>query len=548
MRSKRLVIQFRNYKEAQDTLNFQRENLMLFTNWRTEPLQFDSNLGTNFKEQLEKIKQNRSMYCKLDTTFDDIDIDFMDDENLEEEEDESPNPTIISTAIDSCSGTGSKNAKHYMLSEATRLSHKQTQNLKYELLLCNETKYIVSVNIAVPDGISNGSSCVLKAIIMGALQERGKDTGRQAPIRVYVQFPDAKTGEKRRERLRDFFRKDKITDRTWTPIERINRSFTVTKSSQLQVTRNQLPILPSNAQTIHCSQSCTYQKIAVYVNGLSRKLLYTAISRVTSLRGLYIVGTYKPPDEATIHNDPALNEMIRMKIESQLKLTLTFPEDVKNSSNVMIIFHNVRSLHLHFKNVSNDRSFLACDVIMLAETWSLPTDKYDIDNYTIVFRTDCKSEKRKAFGTVIYVKDNVLPNLEIIFQNETVSVGNNHSTVFAMQLHEKCLMMVYKSPKAPWTMLQQQMKTMLQVCQSNNLSEICIMGDFNIRYQISESNYVELTNFMQANNLFMLLDQTKVSTDHNSLIDLCLSTNTSLRADVFESVISDHKPIWLELI
>ncbi|KAK3923861.1 Protein transport protein Sec16A [Frankliniella fusca] len=168
---------------------------------------------------------------------------------------------------------------------------------------------------------------------------------------------------------------------------------------------------------------------------------------------------------------------------------------------------------------------------MLAETWSLPTDKYDIDNYTIVFRTDCKSEKRKAFGT-----------------NETVSVGNNHSTVFAMQLHEKCLMMVYKSPKAPWTMLQQQMKTMLQVCKSNNLSEICIMGDFNIRYQISESNYVELTNFMQANNLFMLLDQTKVSTDHNSLIDLCLSTNTSLRADVFESVISDHKPIWLELI
>ncbi|KAK3923859.1 ATP-dependent DNA helicase PIF4 [Frankliniella fusca] len=203
----------------------------------------------------------------------------------------SPNPTIISTAIDSCSGTGSKNAKHYMLSEATRVSHKQTQNLKYELLLCNETKYIVCVNIAVPDGISNGSSCVLKAIIIGALQERGKDTGRQAPIRVYVQFPDAKTGEKRRERLRDF--------------------------SQLQVTRNQLPILPSNAQTIHCSQSCTHQKIVVYVNGLSRKLLYTAISRVTSLRGLYIVGTYKPPDEATIHNDPALNEILRMKIESQ---------------------------------------------------------------------------------------------------------------------------------------------------------------------------------------------------------------------------------------
>ncbi|KAK3912722.1 ATP-dependent DNA helicase [Frankliniella fusca] len=424
---------------------------------------------------------------------------------------ESPNETIISQALDSCSGPGSKNAKHYMLTTAKTLQHKKTQNLQYQLKLCTETKYIVCQNIAVPDGISNGSPCVLKAVIMGTLLQRGENTGQKIPIRAYVQFPNPATGQKRRDRLRDIIRKDGIKDHTWTPIERISRSFTISASSQIQ-------------------------------------LLYTAISRVTSLQGLYIAGTYTRPNEATLENDPSLKEMCRMRLDSPLQLMLTFPEDVKSSTNTMIIFQNVRSLHLHFTNVSNDRSFLSCDVIMLAETWSLPEDKYDINNYTIIFRTDCKLVKRKAFGTIIYVNNNILPYCRIIFQNETGNTEKHHSTVVAIQLHHSCIMMVYKSPKAPWSLLQQQMEHALQVCYSEKISEISIMGDFKIKYQQSEPSYNLLYRFMQTKSLFMLLDPTKISTDHNSLIDLSLSTNNSLRSDIFESVISDHKPIWLELV
>ncbi|KAK3931277.1 ATP-dependent DNA helicase [Frankliniella fusca] len=693
MRSKRLVIQFRNYKENQDKLNFQRENIMLFTNWRTEPFLLDPNLDQNFNENLDKIKQNRNVYCKYDTTFNNISVDLMEEDNQDNEEDEYvpsefkildlndtpsdfdleipnqsesnvqiqstrfPLPNLIpeteflalinslnekqrkyllnlanlvktnpseqffhfisggagvgkstlinaikqvlerfwmhqpnskpedirilpvaptgkaatginGTTIDSAFGLGFNVKDKLRIGRVLNSDKRNTlacilSKLKLiildEISMCNFYKFQAMNSVlqeifenykpfGVPDGISNGSPCVLKAVIMGTLLQRGENTGQKIPIRAYVQFPNPATGQKRRDRLRDIIRKDGIKDHTWTPIERISRSFTITASSQIQVTRNQLPILPSNAQTIHSSQSCTYQKIIVFVSGLSRKLLYTAISRVTSLQGLYIAGTYTKPNEATLENDPSLKEMCRMRLDSPLQLMLTFPEDVKSSTNTMIIFQNVRSLHLHFTNVSNDRSFLSCDMIMLAETWSLPEDKYDINNYTIIFRTDCKLVKRKAFGTIIYVNNNILPYCRIIFQNETVNTEKHHSTVVAIQLHHSCIMMVYKSPKAPWSLLQQQMEHALQVCYNEKISEISIMGDFNIKYQQSEPSYNLLYSFMQTKSLFMLLDPTKISTGHNSLIDLSLSTNNSLRSDIFESVISDHKPIWLELV
>ncbi|KAK3914430.1 ATP-dependent DNA helicase [Frankliniella fusca] len=457
----------------------------------------------------------------------------------------SPNEKVVSRALDSCSGTKSKATITYMLTQAQNLQHKKTQNMQYLLKLCTETKYIVSHNIAVPDGISNGSPCILKKVIYGQLCEKGNR--EQIPIRAYVQFEKETTGEKTRQKLKNIIQADGIVDKTWTPIQRICRSFSLNENTHIQVTRNQLPLLPSNAQTIHCSQSCTYKNILVFITkNLSRKLLYTAFSRVESLQGLHISGIYKKPIRATIENDPSLREMIRMRSEAQLQFSLTFPEEVKNDENIIALFHNVRSLNLHFPNVCSDRTLLACDIIMLAETWSQPADRYEIDNFTIVYRTDCASTKRKAFGTLIYVKSALLPHINILFQNESIS-GTNHSTVVALTVCSKTVIMVYKSPKCQWLVLQQQLQQAINTSLQNNVHEIAIMGDFNIKYQVSDPNFKNLNEFMIQNNCLMILDPTKVSTDHNSLIDLCFSTNPQTNSFIFESATSDHKPIWIEL-
>jgi len=444
-----------------------------------------------------------------------------------------------------------------MLDQAQKLQHKKTQNMQYHLNLCIDTKYIVSHNIAVTDGISNGSPCILKKVIYGQLCEksnRGPIPNREPipkrepiPIRAYVQFEKESTGEKTRQKLQNIIKADGITDENWTPIQRICRSFSLTENTQIQVTRNQLPLLPSNAQTIHCSQSCTYKDILVFMNkNLSRKLVYTAFSRVEKLQGLHISGIYKKPVRATLENDPSLREMTRMRAEAMLEFSLIFPEDVKNNDNIIVVFHNVRSLNLHFQNVASDRTFINSDIIMLAETWSKPEDIYDINNFSIVYRTDCKSAKRKAFGTVIYVKNYLLPHVKILFQNESIS-GTNHSTVVALSIFNQTVIMVYKSPKAAWNLVKQQLQQAITMSLQNNIYDISIMGDFNIKYQASDPDFNSLKELMTDNNCFMILDPTKVSTDHNSLIDLCFSTNQMRNAHIFESITSDHKPIWIEL-
>ncbi|KAK3911117.1 ATP-dependent DNA helicase [Frankliniella fusca] len=553
---------------------------MLFTAWRTEPSLLDPTLPSQFSQLLETIQSNRNNYCKYDNTFDNIDVDLIEEDEENDEEsivapqfkilDLNETPSDFQLEIPHTEKIASPTeASRFplpkLLPESEFLSLIKCLNEKQRKYLINltsivktnpsepfyhfisggagvgksllinsikqvlerfwihqpnnkpddihilpiaptETKYIVSHNIAVPDGISNGSPCILKKVIYEQLCEKGNR--EQIPIRAYVQFE---------------------------------------KKKKQQVTRNQLPLLPSNAQTIHCSQSCTYKNILVFITkNLSRKLLYTAFSRVESLQGLHISGIYKKLIRATIENDPSLREMIRMRSDAQLQFSLTFPEEVKNDGNIIALFHNVRSLNLHFPNVCSDRTLLACDIIMLAETWPQPTDRYEIDNFTIVYRTDCASTKRKAFGTLIYVKSALLPHINILFQNESIS-GTNQSTVVALTVCSKTVIMVYKSPKCQWLVLQQQLQQAINTSLQNNVHEIAIMGDFNIKYQVSDPNFKNLNEFMIQNNCLMVLDPTKVSTDHNSLIDLCFSTNPQTNSFIFESATSDHKPIWIEL-
>ena len=134
---------------------------------------------------------------------------------------------------------------------------------------------------------------------------------------------------------------------------------------------------------------------------------FTQLYKATSAEGLFIEGSYKKPVRATIQNDKTMQDMERMRKDCPLLMTLLFPEDHKTPDNILCIFHNVRSLNLHFPDVSSSVSFTSSDVIMLAETWSLPSDVFAIDEYSTIHRTDCPSAKRKAFGTIMFIKNSL---------------------------------------------------------------------------------------------------------------------------------------------
>lgn len=447
---------------------------------------------------------------------------------------------IVSPSFDSVTGTGKKSDEVYLLQEAKNMHHKQTQNLQNELKLCIDARYIVTHNLAVADKIANGATNILRKIVMGKT-----NTNQIVPMRVYVEFDNKNAGCQTRSNMVDTMKRDNLFQSNWTPIERIFRSFTVTKNHRQYVVRNQIPLVPAQAQTIHASQGCTYERIIADVSNLSRSLMYTAIGRARTLNGVNLLGVFKPPMPATIFNDKCHREMERMRREAVLEFDLLFPEDFKNEYNMVCIYQNIRSLNLHFGDINNCPSFVCADIILLVETWSLCSDVYDLDGFTIIHRTDC-SHKRKAFGTLIYVKSNLLQDVEIIYEKQLIIDSKSHCTVVGLIVCNTCICLVYKSPRVSVNTLLIMLEEFMFTVVGRKLKSVNLIGDFNMKYNDTDTNYKELSFFMLKYEFHFILNKTDISTDYNSLIDLCFSTNKDSKAQVFESLISDHKPVWFK--
>jgi ATP-dependent exoDNAse (exonuclease V) alpha subunit len=71
------------------------------------------------------------------------------------------------------------------------------------------------------------------------------------------------------------------------PIQRVRRVVYDDKSAQ--IVRNQFPLIVAESITIHKSQGSTYKNDAVDLTRCDRQLTYVALSRATTLNGLYII-------------------------------------------------------------------------------------------------------------------------------------------------------------------------------------------------------------------------------------------------------------------
>lgn len=86
----------------------------------------------------------------------------------------------------------------------------------------------------------------------------------------------------------------------------------------------QFPVVPCEALTIHKSQGQTYDKVCIDLSrskNLSKQLLYVALSRVTKLSGLYILGNFREPTKSTKINEFCNNELKFLRTEMPLKLS-----------------------------------------------------------------------------------------------------------------------------------------------------------------------------------------------------------------------------------
>lgn len=212
-------------------------------------------------------------------------------------------------------------------------------------------------NSYTKDGLVNGATGILRSIDFG----RNPATNEVRPLRVWIQFEEARTGSNLRVSYKNTIRRRKLPE-TWTPIELSIVTFKRNNNSEynLRIERKHFSLTASEAISIHKSQGASYDQVAVHVSkDMSRALIYVGLSRARTSEGLYIIGDITPPPKT-----PAFLKLQEEKKRWE-KVTLVpmfrFLREPRKSKQLM--FHNIQSFNTHRAELLNDSAFLCSNFI-----------------------------------------------------------------------------------------------------------------------------------------------------------------------------------------
>ena len=257
-----------------------------------------------------------------------------------------------------------QNFSSSLLQKALSRSHCQTGGLHKELMIKKGAHVMLTTNIDKEDRLINGFIVTVRKIQF--------ESSTMTPSKIYIAFDDPKAGLNAIHKSSDQFAKDNKV----VPIERV---LTKNKISQQSCTspvieRTQFPLTLSWVSTIHKVQGLTVDKLVVSFQLNRQKSfgygqIYVALSRVTSLSGLYIIGDLDPKhikaDERVKKEYERLNSA--GDVNAQVKDTLPGDE-----SNYVITLLNIRSLSKHFIDLVHDNSLMKSHIIALTETHVYP--------------------------------------------------------------------------------------------------------------------------------------------------------------------------------
>ena len=222
---------------------------------------------------------------------------------------------------------------------------------------------------------------------------------------------------------------------------------------------------------MHKVQGLSLAKIVVIFQLLKQRQfnygqIYVALSRVTTLEGLHILG---PFTEDSIRANPfALVEYSRMRTESIL--SEEFAEDTHQESLIVTLL-NVRSLNKHIIDLALDERLTKSDIICLTETQLIPNSDIQeiatLQGFEVVYNNNQDRFQSIAVCTKV--------NAHII--SHTKLTGASFITVLKPSFDNKIikLLLLYKKHVLPLNSF----CYWLQGFVTNN-SVDTILGDFNV--------------------------------------------------------------------
>ena len=257
-----------------------------------------------------------------------------------------------------------------------------TGGLPYNLILKIGARVMLTTNIDLDDRLINGQIGTVKhfAILNGRFET------------IFIQFDDAKAGNKRKSNI------------NYVPIERTEAKFNVSKRRSVMITRTQFPLTLSFACTVHKVQGLTQQKIVVSFQlnkqrSFNPGQMYVALSRVTSLNGLFLIGDYSK--SAFKANTESEKEYLRLKNKENL---LDCPVSLSpQDNNLVVTLLNIRSLNKKYRSIKNYEQLVNNDLLLLTETHFTNESNTEeiskhLNSFSMYFNNDVSKYKSLALG------------------------------------------------------------------------------------------------------------------------------------------------------
>ena len=406
----------------------------------------------------------------------------------------------------------------------------KTGNLMKLLTVAVGMIYVMTVNVDVEDGLTNGSTGVVKLI-------EYKMEGTNRPSIIWVLFDHSRIGRLTRERFfnRGFYNAN--IERDWTPVFDVERTFIYNYKTYQRI---QFPLKPAAAKTVHKAQGATVDKVVVDLSQKTTRKVphihYVALSRVKKLDDLYILNLNQA---AYALDERVTSEMQRLRTEAVLELCY-IPLYKIDPCKIKIAFNNARSLHKHLKEIEAEPNVLAADVIGFAETRLCQRDKdtdFNLTGFALIRLDETGSPDsvhRPHHGLALYIKTcyEVQKLVKLCcssFEFIAVSLVSGQKGYFQVAV-------LYKYPKSSLTDFKMDISCHLRPL-IDIKTKFVLLGDFNISVDSSHCiDYIE--------RLFSCKQHIQQSThDSGSVLDLVFS-NCNGFCDIIDTYWTDHKLIY----
>ncbi|CAF2095939.1 unnamed protein product [Rotaria magnacalcarata] len=292
-------------------------------------------------------------------------------------------------------------------------------------------------------------------------------------------------------------------------------------SFQSKKGKKQFPLRLSWAMTIHKAQGITVDQVVISTKDFfGSGMGYTALSRVRTLEGLFLIDLHFDKFYCNENIDRVLSQMKEMKRKQPI---------FQQSSNYLnILSHNIEGLKCNFNAFRNHHLTQNADLICLTETWlsyKNLINKFDMNGYHLIhksrsssFSNDHLLHSQKRGGIAVYYRDSI--SVQEIDSCEHLNL--EHIT-FELLKEKIIIVNCYRSP--------QQNKTEFLTNIDHHLKEIGIERKIILIGNLNENSLSEKSKPIETklNTLgFINIYQNLPTTNNLTSLD-CLYCNFTLK-------------------